>query len=173
MNPPAQLTAGDARFSLRYEVNSNDRRIVREIVESTGFFHPHETEIAVELVDERLRRSDESGYHFVFVESGGQTLAYSCYGPIACTTGSYDIYWIAVRPDCQGRGLGQSLMVLTESLIAMHGGRRIYVETSGRPDYQPTRRFYERCQYTRAAELPDFYDQGDSKVIYVKRLGGS
>ena len=61
-------------------------------------------------------------------------------------------------------------MDLTEKLIQNSGGHRVYVETSGRPDYLPTRNFYERCKYTKAAELPEFYGEGDSKVIYVKVL---
>ena len=46
----------------------------------------------------------------------------------------------------------------------------MYVDTSTRPDYLPTRRFYERNGYTLAASLPDFYDTGDGKAIYCKVL---
>lgn len=95
---------------------------------------------------------------------------YTCWGPIACTQGSYDIFWIAVDPRLQGKGLGKLLMQATESRIQMSGGRRIYLETSGRPDYLPTRRFYDRCGYEIVATLSDFYATGDDKVILVKRL---
>ena len=36
--------------------------------------------------------------------------------------------------------------------------------------YAPTRAFYLRCGYEIAAELPDFYEPGDGKVIFVKTL---
>lgn len=163
-----QTSAG--LFSVRYDLRESDRWTVREIVESTGFFHPPEVDVAVELVDERLHRGDASGYHFAFAERDGVVDGYCCFGPIACTVGSFDIYWVAVRRSHQGHGLGRALMELAESLIAGQGGRLICVETSGRDDYLPTRRFYERCGYERAAELPDFYACGDSKVIYLKRL---
>jgi D-alanine-D-alanine ligase len=168
---PVSCVLGTEQFSLRYEVVSTDESEVRTIVDSTGFFHDYEVDIAVELVQERLRRGDASGYFFAFAEQNGVPVGYSCYGPIACTADSYDVFWIAVRKSHQRHGLGRWLMELTEQLIAEAGGRRIYVETSGRPDYLPTRSFYERCQYQKAAELPDFYAEGDSKVIYVKVLG--
>ena len=167
---PHEITLSERQLTLRYEVSEGDIACVREIVDSTGFFHPPEIEVAVELVEERLRRGDASGYFFAFVESDGVAIAYSCYGPIACTANSFDIYWVAVHRDEQRCGLGRWLMNLTEKLIHNRGGQRIYVETSGRPDYQPTRSFYERCEYTKAAELPEFYGPGDSKVIYLKVL---
>ena len=168
--PPQQIILGEQHLSLRYDVVESDVIRVREIVDSTGFFHPPEIDVAVELVEERLRRGDASGYFFAFVELNDVPVAYSCYGPIACTATSFDVYWIAVHRDEQKHGIGRWLMTLTEQLIRSREGRRIYVETSGRPDYLPTRSFYERCEYAKAAELPEFYGDGDSKVIYLKVL---
>ncbi len=155
-------------ISLRYDVLEADMATVREIVESTGFFYPAEADVAVELVDERLRKGEASGYFFAFVELDGRTVGYSCYGPIACTANSYDIFWIAIHRDFQKDGFGKWLMSVTEELVFSRGGERIYVETSGRDHYLPTRRFYDRCNYQQVAELPHFYGQDDSKVIYVK-----
>ncbi|MGH7286410.1 MAG: hypothetical protein ACREI8_00100, partial [Myxococcota bacterium] len=46
----------------------------------------------------------------------------------------------------------------------------VYVETSGRRDYEPTRAFYERAGYVAEARLADFYAPGDDKIVYVKAL---
>lgn len=162
------ITIPNASVRLRYDAREEDRVTVREIVESTGFFYPAEVDVAVELVDERLRRGEASGYYFAFAELDGRTVGYSCYGPIACTTNSYDIYWIAIHSDAQRHGLGKWLMSVTENLIFAQGGERIYVETSGRDHYLPTRRFYDRCGYQKVAELSEFYGPQDSKVIYLK-----
>jgi len=43
---------------------------VRGIVESSGFFSAEEVEIAVQLVQERLTKGIQSGYHFLFAERG-------------------------------------------------------------------------------------------------------
>ena len=41
---------------------------IREIVVSTKFFYDHEVEVAVELIDERLKLGESTGYYFVFAE---------------------------------------------------------------------------------------------------------
>jgi ribosomal protein S18 acetylase RimI-like enzyme len=154
----------------REEVGPSDASLVRDIVASTGFFHGHEIEVAVELVEERLQKGPDSGYLFLFAEQGGRTVGYSCYGEIACTQGSYDLYWIAVHEDLRGRGIGGVLLQKTEELISRRLGRAIWVETSGQEKYLPTRQFYLRQGYQEAAVLPGFYADGDDKVVYVKRL---
>jgi ribosomal protein S18 acetylase RimI-like enzyme len=154
--------------SLRYDAIADDRDAVRRIVTSTGFFRPDEIDVAVELLEDRLARGPASDYHFIFADAEGHTLGYACYGRIACTVHSYDLYWLAVDPACQKRGLGRRLLKEAEERIRQAGGGRVYVETSGRSQYASTRRFYERCGYERDATLADFYAPGDDKVIYVK-----
>ncbi|NLS92637.1 MAG: GNAT family N-acetyltransferase [Planctomycetaceae bacterium] len=157
--------------TLRQTATPADREHVRAIVESTGMFRPDEVDVAVELVDERLAKGEPSGYYFLFAEQQGRVVGYACYGPIACTVSSFDLFWIAVCQDQQGRGLGRRLLEESERLIARAGGTRIYIETSGRSDYLPTRRFYERCGYAVEATLADFYAPGDDRVIFGKVLG--
>ncbi len=155
---------------LRAEIEPGDESRVREIVASTGFFSTEEIDIAVELVAERRSRGDASGYHFLFLEVAGETVGYSCYGPICATVGSFDLYWIAVDSAARRHGHGRCLMRETERVILERGGERVWVDTSSRPQYGPTRSFYERCGYRLAAELIDFYRSGENKVIYSKRL---
>jgi GNAT superfamily N-acetyltransferase len=155
---------------LRYEVRAEDRDAVRRLVESTGVFSPVELDVAVELVDDRLKRGRQSDYQFVFADEEERTVGYACYGPIALTAASYDLYWIAVDKAMHGRKVGRLLLERTEELIRGAGGRQIYIETSNRHQYEPTRGFYLRCGYQQAALLKDFYGPGDDKVIYAKGL---
>jgi len=145
-----------------------DPERIRYLVQATGFFAPAEIQVAEELAQERLSRGDASGYHFVMADCGDRLIGYTCYGPIACTLSSFDMYWIAVHPQSQGKGMGRRLIEQTERLIRKSGGTRIYVETSQRPQYDGTRAFYERMDYRREAVVPDFYAPGDGKVIYCK-----
>ncbi len=156
--------------SFRYDLTPQDRNAVRAVVESTGFFSSAESDVAVELVDERLAKGAASGYEFVFAERDGQLCGYACFGPIACTIASFDLYWIAVDKACQREGLGRKLLEESERLIRDQGGRRVYIETSNRAQYAPTRAFYQRCGYRCDAVLADFYAPGDDKVIFVKAL---
>ena len=157
-------------ISFRYHASPADMQAVVEIVSATGFFNSAEVDIAVELVEDRLAFGDASGYFFVFAEEAGRVLGYTSYGPIAGTAESFDLYWIAIQSDQQGRGLGRILMSETERMIRQAGGLRVYAETSGRPQYEPTRVFYERLGFFRETHLKDFYASGDDKVFYVKIL---
>jgi len=156
--------------TLRGDVRAGDPIVVRDITESTGFFYAEEVATAVELVEERLAKGPASGYSFVFAEEEGRTLGYACFGPIACTKASFDLYWIAVHADARGKGLGTLLLDESERLIRAAGGRRVYIETSSRPLYEPTRAFYLARGYREEARLEDFYGPGDAKVVYVKEV---
>jgi GNAT superfamily N-acetyltransferase len=151
-------------------VKPDDAPAVRRIVESSGFFHPDEIEIAEELVRERLAKGIASGYHFLFADRGGDTVGYSCFGPIVCTQWSFDLYWIAVHDACRGGGIGRRILLESEERIRAAGGRRVYVETSSRDLYLPTREFYLRCGYKVEVVVEEFYGPGDSKYLFSKAL---
>ena len=165
-----QNQSNSAPVVFRCDVQADDRDRLRTIVASTGVFSPVEVDVAVELVDERLERGPESGYHFVFAEHEGRAVGYTCYGQIPLTTSSFDLYWIAVDKTFHGQKIGRALLEKSEELIRQAGGRQVYIETSNRHHYAPTRGFYLRCGYQQAALLRDFYAPGDDKVIYAKSL---
>ena len=158
------------QITLRDKVVARDRGIVQSIVERTEFFRLDEVAVAVELVDEHLSRGPASGYHFVFAELDGTVAGYACYGPIACTVASFDLYWIAVEPKLQRHGIGRKLMAGVEARVVVAGGQRIYIDTSSTPQYATTRAFYERSGFHRDACLADYYAPGDDRVIYVKTV---
>ena len=157
-------------FSYRQEVTTDDDEAVRRLVRETGFFSPEEEAIAGELVEERLRGGEGSGYLFLFAEAKDRLLGYACFGPIPGTLNSYDFYWIAVAPDMQGKGIGKELLAAAERIMLERGARRVYADTSSRSQYEPTRAFYRSCGYVLEAALVDFYSPGDGKVIFVKIL---
>jgi ribosomal protein S18 acetylase RimI-like enzyme len=148
----------------------SDADDIRTLVRSSGFFSPREIEVAVELVREREAKGLSSGYYFLFAEKGGEVSGYTCFGPVPCTAESFDIYWIAVSQSLRRLGLGRELLQKTEDKIRGMGGKRLYVETSSRPQYAPTHAFYRRCGYSEAAVLEHFYAPGDHKMIFLKVL---
>jgi GNAT superfamily N-acetyltransferase len=156
------------QLSFRGNVLSSDMELVRSVVQSAGYFSPEEIDIAVELVQERLRIGAKSGYEFLFARQGEDVVGYCCFGPIPCTQSSYDIYWIAVRDSFRNKGIGKAILKRVEEVIAELGGTRMYVETSSRPQYLSTRSFYKCCGYEQAASFEDFYAPGDGKIIFQK-----
>lgn len=155
-------------ISIRSEVRSTDPDTIGRIVRSTGFFRDDEILVAMELAEERLYKGVASGYEFLFAEMDGKPVAYSCYGLIPCTLHSFDLYWIATHRDYMNRGIGKYLLQETEKAIFRAGGQGIYVETSSKEQYAPTRAFYEKNQYLLKGRFEDFYAPKDDKLVYVK-----
>jgi ribosomal protein S18 acetylase RimI-like enzyme len=155
---------------IRRELYREDRAAIETMVRASAFFNDDEVAIALELVDERLQLGERSHYRFLVAEDGGVAAGYAAWGPIPGTVASVDLYWIAVHPRVQGQGVGRALLEAAEAWIAEQGRSRVYIETSTRPQYVPTRGFYLRCGYHLAAELPDYYAPGDGKAIYLRVL---
>lgn len=164
--------AGGA-FNWRSRAMAEDVARVRALVAATGMFNAAEIELAASLVAERLAKGAASGCHFIFAERAAELLGFACYGPILGTQDSFDLYWIAVAPGEQGRGLGVELYARAEAAMGAARAKHIYAETSCSDRYAPTRGFYQRLGFAEQALLPDFYAPGDGKVIYVKTLGST
>jgi acetoin utilization deacetylase AcuC-like enzyme/ribosomal protein S18 acetylase RimI-like enzyme len=157
----------------RTDLHEADVKRIRALVEKTGFFRPGETAVAEDVAAERISKGAESGYDFILAEQYGRFVGYICYGPVPCTVSGYDIYWLAVDPEFQGRGLGKRLLRNAERSISVAGGTRIYVETSSRSQYAGTQAFYKACGYAVVSVIDDFYEPGDGKITYLKNISGS
>jgi len=157
-------------ITFRYEVMPSDVEAIREVTASTGYFHDYEIPVAVELAEERLAKGAASGYEFAIAECDGRMIGYTSFGPVPCTKSSFDWYWLAVRPEMQGFGIGKCLLQQVERRAKAMGGTQLFCETSGRPQYASTRAFYEHMNFTLCELLEDYYDDGDGRATYVKPL---
>lgn len=108
-------------------------------------------------------------YYLLGAELDGRLVGWICWGATPCTEGTWDLYWLAVDPATHGQGVGSVLVEEMESRLRGKA-RLIAVDTSGRADYAPTRRFYQARGYKAAAVVPDFYAPGDDQVIFTKAL---
>ena len=145
---------------------------IHAITANAGVFSQEEVECVDELWQEYLAQgSDNSGYYWlVDRDDDGRILGYACYGPRSLTSGTYDLYWIAVDSTLHRSGVGRRLLSATEQAVHELGGRLLFLETSGLPKYEPTRKFYLGTGYTLEATIRDFYAAGDDLVIFTKHL---
>jgi ribosomal protein S18 acetylase RimI-like enzyme len=149
----------------------SDKTAVMDLIKATDMFTPAEILVAEELIDACLLRPDQKDYKIVVVETPeGGVGGYMTWGPTPLTEGAYDLYWMAVSPKEQGRGLGKELVRFLERTVADLDGRLIIIETSGQPKYLPTRKFYLGLGYKEVARIPDFYKPGDDRIIYTKHV---
>jgi D-alanine-D-alanine ligase len=145
-----------------------DRAAVLRFMEETKFFRPNEVVIAAEVYDDAIKQAGQGDYNSYVARVDGKTVGWVCYGETPCTLGTYDIYWLAVDPNCQGLGIGRKLMAFAEAGIKAAGGRIAIIETSGSEKYVSTQAFYLKVGYKEAARVDDFYAPGDPKIIYTK-----
>ena len=167
-------------------LRDDDRSRVNEILVATGAFGDEEIAVALELFDSVAHSAHstraggqalassaapDTDYEFIGArDAEGTLLGYACFGPTPSTHGTYDLYWLAVDPDLQGRGVGRRLVRWIEQRLEKRGARMLVAETSSRDDYVRTREFYQRAGFAEAARVRDFYAPADDRIIYTTRL---
>jgi GNAT superfamily N-acetyltransferase len=150
---------------------AEDKNYIDDILKSTGFFYDFEIEIALGLVDDTLTYGiEECGYHWMKISDNGGVIAFANYVKNTFSVHSWDLYWIAVHQNSRHKRLGSLLLKAIEDDIRNSGGKILWLDTSGRPLYEPTEIFYRKNGYTLNASLKDFYGPGDPKQIYSKVL---
>jgi ribosomal protein S18 acetylase RimI-like enzyme len=158
------------------QLRPDHRARLGELLVETGAFHTDEVGVALALFDASLSSAPSGAieappdYEFVGAFEEERLVGYACFGATPATDGTYDLYWLAVDPAVQGRGIGRALVRDVEEKLIARGGRLLVVETSSRPDYAGTRRFYARSGYAEAARVRDFYAPADDRILLTTRL---
>lgn len=141
------------------------------LLRATRAFRRHEVAVALEVFDAAMVAGQRDYTMLAAFGEACALLGYACWGETPCTEATWDLYWIAVHPDAQGYGVGTALLDTVERRVAGRGGRLLVIETSSQSAYDATRGFYHARGYELVARVPDFYDVGDDRLIYTKRLG--
>ena len=150
--------------------DSSDKAAIMQILHNTPEFKPAEVIVAGDLLDSYLQQGTASGYYVLTAVENSTIYGYVCFGDTPLTEGTWDVYWIAVSHEQQGKGIGRALMSATEDAVKSHNGRLILIETSSTAEYDKTRRFYHGIGYTIICRIPEFYMPGDDLVIFHKVL---
>ena len=140
---------------------------------ATGVFTPDEADALLGGVLADLHAGRLGAGHRADVWADGPAdppAGWVYFAPTPHAEGVWDLWWIGVDPARQGRGVGGDLLRHVEDHARAAGGRVLVIETSGKPAFDGTRRFYARHGYAAGGRVPDFYADGDDKVINAKRL---
>lgn len=148
-----------------------DRPVIAEMLAICGAFSPGEVVVALEVFDTGIASADPGEYTLFGVDDAGKLLGYVCVGRVPMTASTWDMYWLCIHPDARRRGVARALVGHAESHVARHGGRRLAVQTSGRPDYVAVRAFYAAMGYELAGRIPDYFQDNDDGLFYCRVLG--
>ena len=142
---------------------SQDLIAIKAIIDSTGLFPS-------EMLDEMFSEGQDCDPEFWLTYDNGQPQAVAYCVPEAMANGVANLLLIAVHKQSQSTGIGQRLMTYIEEKLKKQNVRILLVETSGNDEFARTRLFYEKLGYTNEAQIKDYYDTGDDKIIFTKTL---
>jgi GNAT superfamily N-acetyltransferase len=131
-------------------------------------FRDDEIPVALEVFDATATATDT--YEGVAAESDGTLVGWASWGPVPCTLGTFDLYWIVVDPQYQSQRVGTKLMDFFEDTLRGMNGRMILIDTSSISPYETVHRFYSEKGYREVARVPDYYWPGNDRITFCKKL---
>lgn len=144
--------------------------VLLRMAEGTEVFKPLEIVALKEVLDDYHAGNHHAGHRGMTFELEGKPAGFAYYAPTPMTDRTWHLYWIFVSKQIQAKGIGAQLLKFAEADIIATGGRLFLIETSSTPPYQLTRNFYLKHGYELAAQIRDFYSDGDDQVIFRKHL---
>jgi ribosomal protein S18 acetylase RimI-like enzyme len=148
-----------------------DRAKLHSMLIDSRVFTAEEIDIAIELIDTVLTDESQKDYKIdCMVDDQDQPVGYICYGPTPMTQGTFDLYWIVVDPNFQGKGIGSKLLDFLEEGVREEGGRMILADTSTIPQYEKTKNFYLQNGFQEVGRIPDYYYPGNDRITFCKRI---
>lgn len=154
-------------------VHPGERAALLNLAVRTGLFAPDEAEALLGGVLDSLAASELPAGHAVVVcrdSSDGAAIGWSYFAPDAYADKVWNVWWIGVNPDHHGGGAGQAILAHIEREARASGARVIVIETSDQPHLARARTFYRKFGYVERGRIPDFYADGDAKVIFSRSL---
>ena len=147
----------------------NDRQAIMAIAEAVDLFSPQELEELGGMLGEYFDNNLGSDRFWITYDDG-TPLGVAYYAPEPYAYGTWNLYFIAVHPNHQGKGFGSKLLRYVEQMLTERGERLLLVETSGLPNFERTRAFYRKHGYNEEARIREFYRAGEDKIIFRKAL---
>ena len=151
--------------------NMEIRKVVREDIDKLKEVIDSGELFPSELLDgmlENYLRGEENSLWLTGDSKEPSFVAYCA--PERMTEGTWNLYLIAVHEKLQGSGIGKRVLSHVEKHLKEKEARVLIIETSGLPEFESTRNFYRKCDYTEEARIRDFYEKGDDKVVFWKSL---
>lgn len=147
-------------------INKSDLDDLKIVIQTSGLFP---ADLLNGMVSDYFANSETEEIWLTRLYNN-KPIAIAYCAPERLTEGTYNLYLIAVHKDFQAQGIGGQIMTYLESLLQSKGKRILLVETSGLPEFELTRKFYDKCGYNREALIRDFYRDGEDKVVFWKKL---
>ena len=159
-------------FVLRDAAVADERELI-ELGIATGLFSAEEADTLLGatlrgLADGSLSRDTHVAR--VVTDGGGARAGWTYLSADDHADGVWELWWIGVSRAAEGTGAGRALLADAEAVARAAGARLLVISTSSTEATARARAFYERRGYFKCGQVPDFYGDGDDKVVFARRL---
>ena len=138
------------------------------IIEASGKFDADSLAYVADTLDAHWANPQQAIWLTALDDEQPIGVAYCAPEPV--TNGTWNLLMLWVKDGFEGKGFGRALVSGVEDELRERGARLLIVETSQLPDFEPARKFYQNYGFKLEAEVKDFFDVGDNKLIYIKEL---
>ncbi len=164
------LTRYHRRCMIIRPLQPGEEPAIGEVLLASRLFADDEIDAALAQARAFVSRGGSSDYQLFVSEDRERLAGFVSIGPTPRHQGVYDLYWIAVAPADQGRGIGSLLLWFAEDWARGQGGTTILIETWSGDAFASTRRFYQRRGYTEESRVIDFRRARNDRIILSKIL---
>jgi ribosomal protein S18 acetylase RimI-like enzyme len=147
-------------------VTSADIDGLKKVADSSGLFP---SEYLEEMISNYFNNPDTQEIWFTYIDNSKQVAIGYCV-PEKLTNGTYNLLAIGVSQDSQRNGVATEMMNYVEQELKQKDGRLLIVETSSEDAQIGARKFYEKIGYTQMAVIKDFWNDGEDKIVFWKKL---
>ena len=148
-------------------VTAAHRDALLAIIEASGQFDADGLAHVRETLDAHLAKP---AHEIWLAAIDGSPVGVAYCAPEPVTSGTWNLLMLWMKDGYEGRGTGRALVREVEHLLKERGARLLIVETSGLPEFEVARTFYQNYGFRLEAEVRDFFEAGDHKLIYTRPL---
>lgn len=148
------------------EVIHSDLDSLKIVLDSCGLFP---SEYLDEMISDYFNNLDTNEIWFTYVENNSPISIGYCI-PEKLTSGTYNLLAIGVSENHQRKGVAVEMMNFIEQKLKTIGARVLIVETSSDDAQIGARNLYQKLGYNQEAVIRDFWNEGEDKIVYWKKL---
>ena len=139
---------------------------------ATGLFSPAEADALLRDTLQALAGGalDAASNLVRVIDGDGGPRGWTYIARDAATDGVWELMWIGVARAAESTGVGSALLTDAECAARARGARMLLIATSSGAGTARARVFYERRGYIRVGCVPDYYSEGDDKILYHRSL---
>lgn len=147
-------------------IKVEDIQGLKNVLDSCGLFP---SEYLDEMISDYFNNADTLDIWFTCADNDIPVSIGYCV-PEKLTNGTYNLLAIGVSENYQRKGIANEMMNYIEQLLKSKEGRILIVETSSDDAQTGARSLYRKMGYKQEAVIRDFWNDGEDKIVFWKKL---